>query len=282
MLSFYQHLPAKIDPIAFSIGLFSVRWYSLMYLAAFLVVYGLLRWRVKNDIEMLKFAKHILDWMIFAVAGLLVGGRLGYVLFYNFGYYVQNPLSVISPYDFSTGVWTGIFGMSYFGGAIGVILASWIWTQKPVRSGNKIDFWTWADFVLPAIPAGYFFGRIGNFLNGELYGRITEKPWGMYFPIDFGLILRHPSQLYEALLEGVVIFIILWLMRNRWKYYGQALVAYLFFYAFFRFGIEFFRELDPGASLIFGYLTLGQVFCLVFMALAIFLESALSKIKKAV
>lgn len=314
MLSFYQHLPQNLSPIAISVGVFSVRWYSLMYLLGFVVVYFLLRYRARrgegerlilnfksclpadrfsilkqfpnyNDSKLVqnsirqpadKIQDLLLDWMAYSVAGLLVGGRLGYVLFYNLGYYLQNPLTIISPYDFSTGIWMGIFGMSYFGGVLGIVLASWVWVRK-----NKISFWAWADFVIPAVPAGYFFGRLGNFWNGELYGRITEKAWGMYFPIDFNLVLRHPSQLYEALFEGLVLFLILWPNRNKGHFDGQLLVIYFFGYGLFRFGIEFFRAPDAGATLFFNILTLGQIFSLSFMALALIFGGALSKRKKA-
>lgn len=281
MLSFYQHLPERISPIVFSVGFFSVRWYSLMYLAAFLVTYALLRWRFVRDINGSKFSisriqNFLFDWMTYSVAGLLIGGRLGYVLFYNFNYYWHNPLAIVSPYDFSIGVWTGIFGVSYFGGALGIVLAGWIWTRR-----NKINFWDWADFVIPAIPAGYFFGRLGNFLNGELYGRTTEKAWGMYFPVDFGLALRHPSQLYEAFFEGLVLFVILWLGRNKIKFSGQLVVIYFLGYGLFRFGIEFFREPDKSVDLFLGFLTLGQIFSFGFIALALILGGALFKSKKA-
>jgi len=298
MLSFYQHLPENISPIAVSVGFFSVYWYSVAYLVGFAVVYRLLRYRIlqgedkslnpnfnppaggqiSNKIQNPKYQMLglIFDWMSYSILGLLVGGRLGYVLFYNFGYYLQNPVAIISPYDFSVGIWTGILGMSYFGGVMGIIVASYIFTKK-----NKIDFWSWADWVVPAIPAGYFFGRIGNFWNGELFGRITEKPWGMYFPADFGLVLRHPSQLYEAFFEGLVLFVILWRRRNKIKFPGQLLVTYLFCYGFFRFGIEFFREPDNGAALFLGFLTLGQIFSLGFVVLALILWSTLSKRGKA-
>jgi phosphatidylglycerol:prolipoprotein diacylglycerol transferase len=297
MLSLYQHLPEKISPIVFSVGFFSVRWYALMYLTAFLVIYALLRWRTARDISSLEFPisnfqfpsksqvpisksqfqSLILDFISYAIAGLLIGGRAGYVLFYNFGYYIQNPITIISPYDFSTGVWTGIYGMSYFGGVIGIVIASFIFTKK-----NKINFWAWSDLVIPAIPAGYFFGRIGNFLNGELYGRITEKSWGMYFPADFGSVLRHPSQLYEAFFEGLVLFLIVWSWRNKLKFSGQGLVIYLLGYGLFRFGIEFFRAPDEGTVLLFGILTPGQAFSLGFVALAVILQGALSKSQKVI
>lgn len=268
--------------MAFKIGIFSVDYYSLMYILAFLTVYLLLVFRTKKK-EGLYSESLILDFMFYAILGVLIGGRLGYVLFYNFPYYLAHPLEIISPISVTSyGLQvTGIYGMSFHGGLIGVILSSFLFVRK-----YKIDFFQWADFVVPAIPAGYFFGRIGNFLNGELYGRATEKFWGMYFPQDPLGLLRHPSQLYEAFFEGLVLFIILWVLRNaktsnvlRTPACRQAgfsldircpngglFALYLFMYGFFRFFIEFFREPDPQIGLIFGCLTFGQILSLVTIA----------------
>lgn len=253
MLETYQHLPENINPIAFSVGFFEVHWYAVMYLAAFITVY----WLLKKRAQKLNYSQSLVfDFLIYAITGLLIGARLGYVFFYNFSYFLKNPLMIVSPYDFSAGSYAGISGMSYFGGLLGIILATLIFVRK-----NKLEFWQWADFVIPAVPAGYFFGRIGNFLNGELYGRATAKFWGMYFPGGGG-ILRHPSQLYESLFEGVILFIVLWTLRRKSKVPGQLLAIYLFVYGFFRFFIEFFREPDPQIGLFFGFLTLGQIFSL--------------------
>jgi phosphatidylglycerol---prolipoprotein diacylglyceryl transferase len=248
---FYQHLPEFINPIAFSIGNFNIRWYSLMYLAAFVIVYSLLIYRVKKDKEInfqSNIKKLILDFLLYSFVGLIIGGRLGYVLFYNLTYFIHNPLAIISPFDLN-GNFIGIFGMSYFGGMIGIIITSVIFCKR-----KKINFWHWADFVVPAIPAGYFFGRMGNFLNGELYGKITDKLWGMYFNGE--LFLRHPTQLYEAFLEGLLLFLILWLLRNKSKFPGYLLIIYLFGYGIIRFFVEFLRE--PGGSYFMG-LTTGQL-----------------------
>lgn len=273
-LSVYQHLPLYINPIAFRIGIFSIHWYSLMYLAAFLTVYLLLMYRIKKK-EGEYDKSFIFDFLVYAIIGLLIGARLGYVLFYNLSYYFSHPLEIILPIR-ATGF--GIYGMSYFGGVIGIILVSLIFAKR-----KKINFWQLADFVVPAIPVGYFFGRIGNFLNGELYGRITQKPWGMYFPLDPTGLLRHPSQLYEAFFEGLVIFAILWSFRNlktsdvqidrRFKDIrcpnGSLLLLYLFLYGLSRFFIEFFREPDPQIGLAFGFLTLGQILSSLLMVVAI-------------
>ncbi len=257
-LYFYQNIPSKIDPIAFGVDYFSIGWYPLSYLAAFLTVYFLLTWRIKKgEISSLISIKKdlIVDFLLTSVWGVIIGGRLGYVLFYNLPYYWENPWKIISPYDFLTGQWTGIYGMSYHGGLIGVVAASWIFCRS-----KKINFWLWADFVIPAVPLGYFFGRIGNFLNGELYGRITQKPWGMFF--DNEKILRHPSQLYEAFWEGIVIFLILWSIRNRTFFKKRLIFVYLFLYSFFRFLVEFWREPNEQIGLFWGALTLGQILSL--------------------
>jgi phosphatidylglycerol:prolipoprotein diacylglycerol transferase len=293
MLSWYQHLPEHIDPIIFSIGSFSLRWYAIMYLAGFSLGYALLRWRISRDGNSLKFPisssrflarkarasgqdsdkipaqkmrDYAFDWIIYAALGVLIGGRLGYVFFYQPAYYLQNPLEIFSPYDFSSQSFSGIFGMSYFGGLIGVLAASFIFT---VRRG--IRFLDWADFVIPVVPASYFFGRIGNFLNGELYGRGTQLKWGMYFPADQLGLLRHPSQVYEAIFEGAVLFLIFWSIRNQPKYKGKLLFLYLIGYATVRFGVEFLRNPDFSDNLIWGWMTKGQAFSLFLLAGSLFL-----------
>jgi phosphatidylglycerol:prolipoprotein diacylglycerol transferase len=277
LLYFYQHLPEHIDPIIFNWGDFSLRWYGLMYLFAFATIYLLLSWRIKKresryDIELL------LDFLLKAIVGALLGGRLGYVFFYNLRYYFYNPLEAFLPIKLVGNeiVSTGFYGMSFYGGLLGVIFVTLFWAKKPVRlsgqgSGRKIDFWHWADFVVPAIPAGYFFGRLGNFLNGELFGRITTSHWGMYF--SNGLVeprvLRHPSQLYEAFFEGIIIFSLLWSMRNRKLQKGSLVWIYLGLYGFFRFWIEFLREPDPQLGLFFSFLTLGQIFSGIIMLVVV-------------
>ena len=261
-MNFYHFLPYYISPVIFSIGGFAVRWYSVMYLVAFAVVYFLLAQRIRKG-EGNYNKDLIFDYFVYAIVGLLIGARLGYVFFYNFSYYLQNPLQIIFPQSVSNGV----SGMSYYGGLIGIILATIFFTKK-----NKINFWKFADFIIPAIPAGYFFGRIGNFLNGELYGRATNSWIGMYFPLAVGNAdlhsLRYPSQLFEAFFEGIILFIILWFLRNRLKFSGYLSSIYLFGYGFFRFFIEFFREPDPQIGFIFGFLTLGQIFSLALIVAA--------------
>jgi phosphatidylglycerol:prolipoprotein diacylglycerol transferase len=201
--------------------------------------------------------------LLWTILGLIVGARLGYVLFYNFSYYLSHPLEILLPFEFSGGIrFVGISGMSYHGGAIGVLLATLIFCRK-----RAISFWNILELFSPAVPLGYTFGRIGNFINGELYGRRTDVPWGMYFPLDSLHQLRHPSQLYEAFFEGLVLFAILWSIRRRSPFDGFLFAAYLFGYGFVRFFIEFFREPDVQLGLIFGgVFTMGQALCLLMMA----------------
>lgn len=291
-LYFYQHLLSYINP-DLKIGPLSISWYSIMYLVAFLTVYFLLRYRIKkeetknyppagplrrsfseaSEAGKLKSKTWLVDFLICSFIGLLIGARLGYVLFYNLSIYLKNPLSIISPIDPVTHQFVGIYGMSYHGGLIGVIVAALIFCKK-----YRVNFWSLANFVVPAVPAGYFFGRIGNFINGELYGRVTNGWWGMYFPQavtgrDPSLHLRHPSQLYEAFLEGIVLFIILWSIRNKNWAKDNMLALYLLGYALARFLAEFFREPDEQIGYISGYVTLGQIFSVVMIIFAIILFS---------
>ena len=256
----WQHLPYYINPNIVEIGSFQIRYYSLMYIIAFLLTYILVSYRVNRENYNYK-TEVIQDFFIWAIVGLIFGARLGYVFFYNFGYYMKNPLEIILPFEFAHGMrYVGISGMSYHGGALGVLTASLIFFRK-----HKIPFWSFADLVCPAVPLGYTFGRIGNFINGELYGRVTGMPWGMYFPLDFTHQLRHPSQLYEAFFEGIFLFLILWSIRKKKPFDGFLLSTYLTGYGFVRFVIEYFREPDPNHGLIWGVLSMGQILCLLMM-----------------
>jgi phosphatidylglycerol:prolipoprotein diacylglycerol transferase len=231
-----------------------------MYIVAFLLTYILVSYRVKSENYNYK-TEIIQDFFIWAIVGLIFGARLGFVFFYNFGYYMRNPLEIFLPFEFAHGMrYVGISGMSYHGGALGVLAASLIFCRK-----NKINLWNLADLICPAIPLGYTFGRIGNFINGELYGRVTTVPWGMYFPLDFTHQLRHPSQLYEAFFEGIFLFLILWNIRKKSSFDGFLLAIYILGYGFVRFVIEYFREPDPNHGLIWGVLSMGQVLCLLMM-----------------
>lgn len=265
----WQHLPRSIDPTIFEIGSFQLRYYGLMYIVAFALTYGLLVYRARRDDFSWYTPERIQDLMVWFIVGTILGGRLGYVLFYDLAYFAAHPLRIILPFEMSGGFrFTGISGMSYHGGVIGVVAAGFLFSRRHNRS-----FLRMLDFVAPAAPLGYTFGRLGNFINGELYGRATSAPWGMYFPLDPSGQLRHPSQLYEAFFEGVFLFVILWSLRNQPRLRGGMLGLYLMGYGVVRFGIEFFRQPDPHLMFILGPLTMGQVLCglMVLVGLAAFI-----------
>lgn len=251
----WQYIPEHIDPIAFTVGFLSVRWYALFLLFGTVLAFAALRWEEKKRKKGTLSEDSLWDLLLFVFLGAIVGGRIGYVLFYDLPYFLDHPLAVVSPYDFEQGIWTGIAGMSFHGGLLGVTLAVFLFVRK-----TKEGFWTIADRLALVAPLGILFGRLGNFMNGELYGRVTEKPWGMYFPSSgTPFLLRHPSQLYEALLEGVVLFIFLFLLKKKTSLAPGLLAAiFLVGYAMTRFMVEFFREPDPQLGLVFCYLTMGQ------------------------
>jgi phosphatidylglycerol:prolipoprotein diacylglycerol transferase len=257
-ISTWQHIPEHIKPYIFKIGEFQIRYYGLMYIVAFSIVYLLSLHRLKKeDYDYPRTA--VENYFVWAILGLMIGARFGYALFYNPGYYASHPLEIILPFSFSGGVhFTGLAGMSYHGGLIGVITGTAMFCRK-----YKIKFWEFVDFLIPSIPLGYTFGRIGNFINGELYGRATSSPWGMYFPLDYTNQLRHPSQLYEALLEGLFLFAVLWSMRRMRPFDGFYLSLYLIGYGMVRFFIEFVREPDTHIGLFLGFISLGQILCLI-------------------
>jgi phosphatidylglycerol:prolipoprotein diacylglycerol transferase len=257
-LTDWQHLPFHISPNLLEIGSFQLRYYSLMYLVAFGLAYLLVSYRIRK--ENYEFTTGtIQDYFIWAILGVILGGRLGYVLFYNFDYYMAHPLEIFLPFDFSDGIrFTGISGMSYHGGLVGFLAATVLFCRKA-----KISFWRFTDLLVPVIPLGYTFGRIGNFINGELYGRATDMPWGMYFPDDREGLLRHPSQLYEAFFEGIVLFALLWFIRKKRPFEGFLAALYLIGYGFARFFIEFVREPDAHLGFVLGPFSMGQVLCFI-------------------
>jgi phosphatidylglycerol:prolipoprotein diacylglycerol transferase len=261
---FWQHIPEHINPNLLEIGSFQLRYYSLMYIVAFFITYLLVAYRIKS--EKLNYSiEAVQDYFIWAIIGLLLGARIGYVLFYNLEFYLSHPLAVIFPFDISQGFrYVGISGMSYHGGLAGVALATVIFCSK-----RGIRFFHFADLLCSAIPLGYTFGRIGNFINGELFGRATDNAWGMYFPLDPLFQLRHPSQLYEALFEGIVLFVILWSIRKKKYFEGLIFSLYLIGYGIARFFIEFVREPDFQMGFVAGSVTMGQVLCLLMIALGI-------------
>jgi phosphatidylglycerol:prolipoprotein diacylglycerol transferase len=273
-MNFWNQIPYKISPYLIQFNGFGIRYYSLMYVLAFVTFYFLIKYRLKKERFPSIEISHIDDFLIWAAAGVLLGGRLGYVIFYDFKYYMNNPLTIFLPFTFSDGfTFTGISGMSYHGGLIGVMAAVYFFCKK-----NKLNLWEFSDLLCPVVPLGYTFGRLGNFFNSELYGRATSLPWGMVFPSDPTHTLRHPSQLYEAFFEGIILFGILWWVRKS-KYLKHRLFGlYLSGYGLIRFIIEFFREPDNHLKFVAYSFTMGQILCLI-MIFAGFLIFFRNKIK---
>lgn len=260
---FWQHLPEKLSPYIFQTQWFSLHWYGLMYAVAYLVIYLVTTYRLKKE-EFSITKTQVISALTWSIVGLAVGARLFYILFYEPNYYLANPLQIIWPFG-EGGQLTGISGLSYHGGLVGIIIAILLYCKKA-----KISVWELTDLVIPVVPLGFTFGRIGNFINGELFGRVTEVPWGMYFPNDALGLLRHPSQLYEAFLEGIVLFVILWILRKRVK--GSKMVGlYIIGYAVARFIVEFFRQPDPQLGFVYGSLTMGQLFSILMIIGGIFM-----------
>lgn len=235
-----------IDPVIFSIGPLAVRWYGLMYLLGFVGGYFVMC-HVARFRNLPISKEEISDLLFYAVLGVVAGGRLGYVLFYNTGYYLSHPLQIFY-------VWEG--GMSFHGGLLGVLTVLLIYSRK-----HKFSLLMIADLAVVAVPIGLGFGRIGNFINGELWGRVTTLPWGIVFP-GAGAAPRHPSQLYEAVLEGLVLFIICYSLHRRRVRYGVVVYSFLLFYGLFRFLVEFVRQPDAQLGFLWGGATMGQLLSL--------------------
>ncbi len=244
-----------ISPIAFSLGPIEIRWYSLAYIAGILFT---LFWLKKcNEREKFLSEKAYDDWLVWAVFSILLGGRFGYVFFYNLPYFLSNPLEIFA-------FWHG--GMSFHGGLCGAILGMWIFAKK-----YKIDFLQLTDSLAVAAPVGLFFGRLANFVNMELYGRVTDSKFGIVF-LGAGDLPRHPSQLYEAFLEGIVLFVILISLHFfRKNSRGFLSGIFLTLYGSFRIIIENFREPDEQIGFLFAKITLGQALSLPLIFLGIFL-----------
>jgi phosphatidylglycerol---prolipoprotein diacylglyceryl transferase len=260
--NWWQHLPQHISPVILQIGSFKLQYYGLMYLVAFAITYGLVLYRLKRENRFDITRQQANDITTVIILGLMIGARLGYVVFYNPGYYLNHPLEIFLPFTFSNGItFTGISGMSYHGGLIGILIALRLYTRR-----NAIRLRDIADLYIPGIPLGYTFGRLGNFINGELYGRITTAPIGMYFPLAPEKALRHPSQLYEAFFEGIFLFAVLWSFRKVRAPRGAMLAFYLIGYGTVRFFIEFYREPDAHLGFVVGFFTIGQVLCATMIA----------------
>jgi phosphatidylglycerol---prolipoprotein diacylglyceryl transferase len=256
----------RIDPEIARIGPLAIRWYGMMYILGFASSYFLVLYQLKKKAVGITRSQ-IDDIYFYLVLGLLVGARLGYAVFYNLPFYLTHPLEVFV-------LWHG--GMSFHGGAIGTFLFGY-WAMRR----KKVSFFKMADLITPTIPLGLFFGRMGNFINGELYGKPSSVPWAMVFP-DAGNVPRHPSQLYEALLEGLVLFAILWFYKERKKRDGDVFALFLMIYAVFRIFCELFREPDAQVGYILGFITMGQILSITMLLLGVLLKYVYPSFQKTV
>lgn len=247
-----------ISPVAFHIGTWPVYWYGLMYLIGFLGGWALLALRARNPL--VGFTQEAVSDICFYVAlGVVIGGRVGYILFYDWRAILNEPLLILQP-------WKG--GMSFHGGLLGVLVAI-LFCQRQFKK----TFLELTDFIAPVVPIGLGAGRIGNFINSELWGRVTDLPWGMVFP-NGGPDARHPSQLYEFALEGIAMFCILWLFSSKPRPVGAVSGLFALCYGIFRCMVEFFREPDgPIGYIAFGWLTEGQLLSLPLIIVGIILLS---------
>ena len=267
-MNYWNHIYEHFDPVAFSIGDIHVHWYGIMYVTALLVGIYMAKWIVKKD--NLPISQSLLDkYIIWVEIGVILGARVGYLMFYqpNFSDYLTHPWDIFNP--FQNGHFVGIRGMSFHGALIGFFIASTLFSYR-----YKVNQWFMLDIAAVAIPAGYIFGRIGNFLNQELIGRQTDVSWGIL--VDG--VLRHPSQLYEAFLEGVVLFIIMYTSRKKKRFDGQLISIYLMLYAVARFSAEMFRAPDPQIGYIYGgWMTKGQEFSMLMFLLGLVLYFVLRR-----
>ena len=241
----------NFDPVAFQIFSLEFRWYSLAYIAGILLGWLYCKKKLIKDFKLQSIFD---DYITYVIIGIILGGRIGYVLFYNFEYYSENPFEIIM-------IWNG--GMSFHGGLIGIVIASKLFSNK-----HKLDQFIFLDLVALSAPIGIFFGRIANFINSELYGTARDVPWSVKFVL-IDNIKRHPSQIYEAFLEGIMLFFILrfFLKKNYLKKPGQISGLFLIFYSIFRFISEYFRSPDPQIGYLILNLTLGQLISVAFLVI---------------
>ena len=246
----------EINPVAFSLGPVQVHWYGLMYLIGFVSAWLLAHWRAKHY-QLNWNSDQISDLIFYAALGVIIGGRTGYMLFYQLPEFIHQPWALFK-------IWEG--GMSFHGGLLGVIAALWLFARKYHKA-----FWEVGDFVAPLVPIGLGAGRIGNFINGELWGRVTDVPWAMIYPqVDDQP--RHPSEIYELGLEGIGLFLLVWCYANKPRPVGRVSAVFLIGYAFCRIIAEFFRQPDAQLGyLAFGWLTMGQVLSIPMILLGLWL-----------
>jgi phosphatidylglycerol---prolipoprotein diacylglyceryl transferase len=245
----------NLDPVAFQIFSLEIRWYSIAYIAGISLGWLYCRKEIIKDKNLLNLFD---DFITYLILGVILGGRLGYVLFYNLKFYLENPIEIFM-------IWNG--GMSFHGGLIGVIFAAQLFSQR-----NKINKFIFLDLVALSAPIGIFFGRIANFINSELYGRPTDLPWSVKFTL-IDNISRHPSQLYEAILEGIVLFFVLkyFVKKEFLKKPGQISALFLIFYSLFRFIAEFFRTPDLQIGYFILNFTIGQFISIIFLIFGVIL-----------
>jgi phosphatidylglycerol:prolipoprotein diacylglycerol transferase len=254
----------QFDPIAIHLGPFGIHWYGLMYLLGFMILLWLGKSRIRKHPEYGWTEKQLDDVLFYGALGVILGGRLGYVLFYQPSYFLSHPAEIFA-------VWQG--GMSFHGGFLGVLVAVAVFARKEGKRWLAM-----MDFIAPLVPPGLAAGRLGNFINGELWGRPTDLPWGMVFP-QVDALPRHPSQLYEFMLEGVVLFLALWLYSSKPRPVGTVSGLFLLGYGSFRFLVEFTRQPDSFLGFLSLGLTMGQWLSLpmIFLGLWMFLSCSRGK-----
>lgn len=272
-MEFWQNIYSNFDVVAFTIGGFKVHWYSLMYVIALLLALFIGKYFVKKD--KIAISNTMLDTYFFWVEiGVILGARIGYILIYDThtAYYLRYPWQIFNPFDMN-GNFVGIRGMSYHGAVLGFLIATLLFCKF-----YKQNVWRYLDLVALSVPLAYTFGRVGNFLNQELFGRETTAPWGIY--VD-GL-LRHPSQLYEAFLEGIVVFFIVFIVRKFKHFEGELILVYLSSYAVARFVCEFFREPDFQLGFVALNFSMGQILSLAMFGISLILFIYLKNSKKTI